>query len=190
MEPKLPSLPSATWLDECLLAARSQNRVTGVRFGRSGDPLCARADEALREALEGLNGLDGLLQVYTVDIDPGSKLSREHGCSTPLMWTWNNEFCIAKICREGTATCACKLAKSLMLGCKSNVDCADVTAVPFVSIPVSFPILAFPACVSIDRLESTGLPVPPEDCGWLSLWPDGEFRTYLSSEVTEKILRW
>lgn len=71
MPRELPSLPSATWLDECLLAARSQNKLTGVRFGRKGDPLCARADDALRSSLDDLEraALGSHLSVYTVDID-------------------------------------------------------------------------------------------------------------------------
>ena len=65
---RLPSIPTATWLDEVLLAARSANRIVGVRFGRSADPLCLRADDALREAVDAID-MDGLLSVYTVDID-------------------------------------------------------------------------------------------------------------------------
>ena len=64
----LPSLPSATWLDECLLSARTQNRVVGVRFGRTADPLCMEADEALRDAMDSLK-MEELLTMYTVDLD-------------------------------------------------------------------------------------------------------------------------
>ena len=69
----LPSLPSATWLDECLLAARSNNKIVGVRFGRNRDPLCATADAALLAVLAEApfkgGALDGLLSIYTVDLD-------------------------------------------------------------------------------------------------------------------------
>ena len=71
MSRPLPTLPSAAWLDECLLSARSQSKLTGVRFGRTTDPLCVSADDALKHALNELEAasLGSHLSVYTVDID-------------------------------------------------------------------------------------------------------------------------
>jgi DIM1 family U5 snRNP protein len=64
----LPSLPSAQFVDETLLDARTQNRVVAIRFGRIADPLCQAADARLREASEALIKAK-LLSVYTVDVD-------------------------------------------------------------------------------------------------------------------------
>ena len=39
-----------------------------VRFGRTADPLCMEADEALRDAMDSLK-MEELLTMYTVDLD-------------------------------------------------------------------------------------------------------------------------
>jgi len=65
---KLPSLPTATWVDETLCAARAQQRVVAIRFGRTADPLCERCDAMLRKVVDTLK-MEHMLSVYTVDID-------------------------------------------------------------------------------------------------------------------------
>ena len=59
----LAELPSATWVDETLLA--EAERIVAIRFGRARDPLCQIADTQLAEAVGRLSALCG----YTVDID-------------------------------------------------------------------------------------------------------------------------
>ena len=69
-ETGLPSLPTATWLDETLCSARAANKVVAVRFGRTADPLCQRCDALLREASSSLDKLVAeALSIFTVDID-------------------------------------------------------------------------------------------------------------------------
>ena len=66
----LPSLPTATWVDETLCSARAANKVVAVRFGRTADPLCQQCDSLLREASYSLDKLVAeALSIYTVDID-------------------------------------------------------------------------------------------------------------------------
>ncbi|KAL1495154.1 hypothetical protein AB1Y20_017019 [Prymnesium parvum] len=57
------ALPSATWLDETLLAERE--RLVAVRFGRASDPLCRAFDAQLAAAAAQLPPL----RVYSVDLD-------------------------------------------------------------------------------------------------------------------------
>ena len=47
--PSLPSLPTATWVDETLLA--DHERILAIRFGRSADPICQVYDAQLLEAI-------------------------------------------------------------------------------------------------------------------------------------------
>ena len=50
----LPSLPSATLVDETLLAERE--RIVAIRFGHTSDPLCQSCDAQLAEAVHRLDG--------------------------------------------------------------------------------------------------------------------------------------
>ena len=64
----MPSLPSATWVDETLMDARQKNQCVCIRFGRTADPLCQRLDPELREASSSLVE-SKLLALYTVDTE-------------------------------------------------------------------------------------------------------------------------
>jgi U5 snRNP protein, DIM1 family len=64
MQPGLPSLPSATWVDETLIS--DHDRIVAIRFGRSADPVCRVYDAELSDAV---TLLGAHLRAYTVDID-------------------------------------------------------------------------------------------------------------------------
>ena len=64
----LQSLPSATWVDECLLTARTRRTVVCIRFGFKGDAQCESVDRKLLDTLTELD-LGSFLSVYTVDIE-------------------------------------------------------------------------------------------------------------------------
>jgi hypothetical protein len=70
----LPSLPTATWLDEVLTTARESQRLVAIRFGRTADPCCQTVDGILREVVAspsvlGSEEAASMLSVFTVDID-------------------------------------------------------------------------------------------------------------------------
>ena len=66
--PEAAPLESATWVDETLAAARAQNRVILIRFGRAADPQCQRCDMVLREVAD-TQDMTGMVSFHTVDVD-------------------------------------------------------------------------------------------------------------------------
>ena len=59
---RLQPLPSATWIDETLLA--EPERAVAILFGRRSDPRCAPAEKELLDAADEL-----LLEMHTFFVD-------------------------------------------------------------------------------------------------------------------------
>ena len=87
----VPSLPTATWLDETLMQHREQNKLVAIRFGRAADAHCRRADALLKEAAEPLLKAS-LLSVFTVDVDEVKEFSYMYELYDPftIMLFWRS----------------------------------------------------------------------------------------------------